>query len=189
MRFSIGHLLLVFPAFFLATFIAEWWDSQTLVTYRFTIALNEIRKIQFQLKWAHDLRDNSEITEDVVNQWLAGSLPDTHPAAHDLYESPGFDPWGSPYKCLPNVQLSNGVVQPFGVYSMGRDSESESNGNDPDDLNSWNEDCYQWYVNDITQRNRRRIGIYGAMITPVVYLGLFAAGRLFGFFRPPQIRA
>jgi len=46
------------------------------------------------------------------------------------------DPWGAPYHY---VAPSPDGRHPFGIYSRGRDRISRSGGNDPDDINTWNE--------------------------------------------------
>jgi general secretion pathway protein G len=43
------------------------------------------------------------------------------------------DGWGNTYVYVLDAGLSGG----FGVYSCGRDGTTSSNGNDPDDLNTW----------------------------------------------------
>jgi type II secretion system protein G len=43
------------------------------------------------------------------------------------------DGWGNAYVYVLDADLPGG----FGVYSCGRDGVTASNGNDPDDLNTW----------------------------------------------------
>jgi hypothetical protein len=75
----------------------------------------------------------------VVDQWLAGLLPATHPAWQLLREAPKLDPWGNPYRCTRNIVRKDGSRVAIGIYSTGRDEVSVTSGNDPDDLNSWDE--------------------------------------------------
>jgi hypothetical protein len=44
------------------------------------------------------------------------------------------DPWGHPYQYRRDPSLMAG----FGLYCLGEDGVSYSQGNDPDDVNSWN---------------------------------------------------
>lgn len=46
------------------------------------------------------------------------------------------DPWGNPYRYLTGDGLQDG----FGLYSLGPDGVSATQGNDTDDFNSWSED-------------------------------------------------
>ena len=44
------------------------------------------------------------------------------------------DPWGREYQYF--TRSSDGKLS-YGIYSFGKDGISHSNGNDPDDFNSW----------------------------------------------------
>lgn len=46
------------------------------------------------------------------------------------------DPWGNPYRYV----AGDGYPSGFGFYSSGIDGISKSQGNDPDDINSWSEE-------------------------------------------------
>ncbi|MGJ8725169.1 MAG: type II secretion system protein GspG [Roseibacillus sp.] len=50
-----------------------------------------------------------------------------------LYDEVPMDPWDNPIFYFIDDELPNG----FGVYSCGPDGISKSEGNDPDDINSW----------------------------------------------------
>jgi len=53
------------------------------------------------------------------------------------------DPWGNSYVYRYPPQKNRGHV---GVYSMGADGRSSSDGDDPDDINNWNPDKpWFWY--------------------------------------------
>ena len=191
-RYTIGHLLLIPPAFFLAVLLVQLWDWEfgPLVTYRHSRAFIGMNSVQIVIVCSDvSVGPEAAIPEDVINQWLAGQLPANNPATQALREHPGLDPWGNPYRCVRNVKLPEGGMQSIGVYSMGRDGVSETNGNDPDDLNSWDRDCSDWYIRDINRRNRISNGTYGAALTPLVYFGLIVCGRLFGLFRAPTYGA
>lgn len=47
------------------------------------------------------------------------------------------DPWGSPYGYVEGNGLGEGTGYGYGLYSMGPDGKTATQGNDPDDLNSW----------------------------------------------------
>jgi len=44
-----------------------------------------------------------------------------------------LDPWGNPYQYIA-PSTTDGE---FGLYSLGRDGISQTQGNDPDDINNW----------------------------------------------------
>ncbi len=50
--------------------------------------------------------------------------------------------------------MPDGTVTDSGVYSLSEDGVSASNGDDSDDLNSWDDQCYDFY------RHRDRIRYY-----------------------------
>jgi general secretion pathway protein G len=60
------------------------------------------------------------------------------------------DPWGRPYFYITSPSLEDG----YGLYSNGRDGVSHSNGNDPDDWNSWSEDHQMGYGQRASLMNR-----------------------------------
>jgi hypothetical protein len=47
-----------------------------------------------------------------------------------------LDPWGHEYIYVYPCDYSNCS---YGIYSLGPDGVSETGGDDPDDLNSWDE--------------------------------------------------
>ena len=53
-----------------------------------------------------------------------------------------LDPWGTPYQYIAPTSY----VSAFALFSLGRDGVSQSNGNDPDDINNWSspETQYSW---------------------------------------------
>jgi len=49
------------------------------------------------------------------------------------------DPWGNLYGYVEGNGFSSGDGYGYGLYSMGPDVKSATQGNDPDDLNSWSD--------------------------------------------------
>jgi hypothetical protein len=76
------------------------------------------------------------------------------------------------YKCVRNRTLENGTVVPMGIFSMGRDGVSRTEGNDPDDLNSWDAPPGAYYVAEITANHRKLYAIEGASFMPFTYAAL-----------------
>jgi hypothetical protein len=166
------HLFLIFPAYLLAVAWAEWLDSCRLPNYHFAAAANDVRQFHLQVQYADDIDQNNVINADVVNQWFEQSLPAGHSAWRLLVEKPCLDRWGNPYRCVQNVTTDAGSHSALGVYSTGRDGESKTNGNDPDDLNSWNEYPDKFYRAELRSADRKEFAIQGAWLTPFTYAGL-----------------
>jgi len=59
-------------------------------------------------------------------------LPSTVPWVRVMSEIPP-DPWANPYRYVLSSDLPDG----YGIYSKGKDGETATMGNDPDDFNSW----------------------------------------------------
>ena len=115
MRFTLRHLLLIFPAFFLAALIVQWWESQVFITYRYHRAIFGMERVRLEIDLAVNFRKGSDIPEDVIDQWLACQLPANHPENKYLREYPGLDPWRNPYKCVRNVSLPDGSIESIGI--------------------------------------------------------------------------
>ena len=47
-----------------------------------------------------------------------------------------LDPWENSYGYI----VGNGFEDGYGIYSLGPDGKSATQGNDPDDINSWREE-------------------------------------------------
>jgi hypothetical protein len=73
------------------------------------------------------------------------------------------DPWGHPYRY---TEVTNGAsrLRDFRIHSMGEDGQSASGGNDPDDINSWDNHHLNYY-------NRNRLWQY--LITFIVIQLMF----------------
>ncbi|MEL7500705.1 MAG: type II secretion system protein GspG [Planctomycetota bacterium] len=61
------------------------------------------------------------------------------------------DPWGHEYQL---VKRDEGVNLCWHVYSFGEDGRSKSNGNDQDDINTWNYSVSTYYAPKIKQQQR-----------------------------------
>lgn len=178
-RISIKELFLIFPAFIVSVLIAMIVNVK-LVSHWHVRALVDVDQLQMmaQMPEYNELFQSDRVDE--INQWLASSLP----LSLNLIEQEdneyqrGMDPWGRSYHCVFNVKLHDGSVQPIGFYSAGEDGYSESNGNDPNDINSWDTKRGEFYLRRGKFRERKENCILGAMLTPVVFLGMLIVGRL-----------
>ena len=75
------------------------------------------------------------------------------------------DLWGNPRRVIAEDR-ENGVF--IGIYSAGMDGESSTNGNDPDDINSWGQIGKNHYPEAKRERAARQARVAGLW-------GLFAA--------------
>jgi hypothetical protein len=181
MRFSLGKLLLIFPAFFLGTF-AAWLSDRgetARVCYRFDAAISEVRNLRLlaELIWdgAFDTPEfcgTKDLTVNLLNDWLAESLPSDHPLIR-CKDHRRLDPWGNPYRC---VSLnSNNSQLPFGFYSAGSNGISQTDGNDSDDLNSWNPTCRRCYEAGMEHNRRKIYAVVGFCLMPLTYAAILMA--------------
>lgn len=80
------------------------------------------------------------------------------------------DPWGHPYAYLRGDGLPDG----FGIYSMGPDGISSTQGNDSDDLNSWTSSAPDPHQ----EKKKWLMASAGACVLAII-IG-FVLGMLFG---------
>ena len=82
---------------------------------------------------------------------------------------PFKDPWGSPY-----IYKIPGKYNPdsFDFYSMGRDGISKTEGNDPDDISTWNKKADRVYNPIITPTRTTYLLICVSLATAVVTTGI-----------------
>lgn len=180
MRFTIRHLLLVFLAYQLAIFLGGVQDWGIRTIWRHTSAAFEIRCIMMASAY-HDKTILAQIPSDVLDKWLAGNLNEKERAKHGLEDFPVLDPWGRPYRYVRDMTLPDRAVVDFGVYSLGEDGKSTSNGNDPDDISSWvpYPDNVAYYSQKVRTEYRWERAIRGAYLTPFVYIGIVGIVWLF----------
>jgi hypothetical protein len=92
-----------------------------------------------------------------------------------------IDPWGNKYlfTALPEYQHGKDS-KILHVYSCGLDGVSNSNGNDPDDINSWSHDRQPSYYALQYQKDVRRARFLQLLILSVVVtlISLFAMSKI-----------
>ena len=91
--------------------------------------------------------------------------------AHELRK----DTWGNPYVCVES-ELEDRCRWTF--YSKGADRTSHNNGDDPDDLNSWDL-SYEYYIRFESFRERRDVYEPAALFTLPVFVVLLYFKRWF----------
>ena len=72
--------------------------------------------------------------EEGLHALVANLDPVKFPRWQKLIDRIPLDPWGHEYQYIPPAPEG---IRDYGIYSFGKDGISISNGNDPDDINSW----------------------------------------------------
>jgi hypothetical protein len=173
MRFTLFHLLLIFPAFFLSIWLAAFLEPQEGGSYTYYAAMQESQSIARTINHLSQSDPTAPWSAEEVDACLAGDLPD-HPHA-DYFAMRAKDPWSRPYRCVAGRDALGKTI--LGIYSCGKDRVSLTAGNDRDDLNSWDPWCFRWYTEQRLARKRTGRAIEAAIYTPLAYLGLLALIR------------
>ena len=173
MRFTIAQILLLFPAYCIAFACVPFLGMRPLGTPRFVRAYSDVRMAETNILSARQEHWGSKISDDDIDRWLAGTLSPQELIDLQLYENLDMiDPWGRPYVYIHRDDPENEDPAVVRVYSLGRDGVSKSQGNDPDDINNWDEDCYRYYVDEITLRYRMQYAVTAIPLTFLTYPAL-----------------
>jgi type II secretion system protein G len=97
--------------------------------------------------------------EEGLGALVANPDPARFPKWRKMLNELPRDPWGRPYQYVPHAPDGAG----HGIYSLGRDGISRSNGNDPDDLSTWR-DSSTW-IDDEWHEHRRAVRVAAATAT------------------------
>ncbi|WP_147871953.1 type II secretion system protein GspG [Stieleria maiorica] len=85
--------------------------------------------------------------------------------------APGVDPWGNEFQVALRQDADGNRT--YGVYSLGRDGESASGGNDPDDINSWSLDPVAFYIPELVQELKLSRALWAIPWLLIVYPLMF----------------
>ena len=108
------------PCWLIAFFAPSGMFQESRVTHPHDSVANEIRGIRLRVQNQHE--ENPDFAFDEYN----------------LADLPSNDSWGNPFQFVElNETGIYGCDSILHVYSMGSDGVSLSDGNDPDDINSW----------------------------------------------------
>ena len=164
MRFTIHQLMLLPVVFILNTFLVWVFAVGGLRSFRWSHETNSVTHAQEWVESAVRFSGyaNIEVTDVELNDWICHRLSVDHPAAGVLMDPPRPDAWGNPYRFQPRKSLNE---RPR-VYSAGEDGLSNTNGNDPDDIRSWDETRCRWYA----QRQFTRDMSYCMMVSALITL-------------------
>ena len=165
-RFSIANLLLLVASWPVAYFLSPQLKlQQTRTTYGSTVTSNTLSTVR---QIGHMLHKDGELTH--AN--LVNSLYLANPWSQ-------IDSWGNPLQYVRDesghLVVEDGTVLP---YSCGQDGKSESEGNDPDDINCWNVHHRPFYRRQM-QNYRQRKRIWRTVwVTPLVFVTFLLAKQM-----------
>ena len=168
-RFTTAHLLLVFPAWVVSYLLAPYATMYGhRISWRHVSAANDIRSIRLFAE--NQVSDEPRRTFKTI---------DFAPFWSDIGKN--GDPWGNAYQIIeleyPKDEFSSNVH----AYSFGEDGYSKTNGNDIDDINSWDYDYRKYYGAKIAQDNRRKFAQRTIWLTPLTYIAMLL---LYKFAKP-----
>jgi len=139
--------LRTFVAFLLSLVTVMLWPRPN-VTYKFVSAAHRVKDIA---DGPFDLVAPAVLAAIPRGETELGGLPDEvlDQLLPVIDRERVVDPWGHPYMFVAEDRETGLWI---GAYSKGRDGVSRSNGNDPDDLNSWSQNGSDYYLREINRR-------------------------------------
>ena len=167
MRFSLRRLMLLFPAWVIAYFLAPHTTIQEVrYSWRHDAAATAIRFIRIHAE--NETYDEPGLPLEQID------------FKHFWQEMGGNrDPWDNPYQIVEHEKPNNEYPHNIHAFSFGEDGISRSFGNDADDINSWNY-CRTKYYGPQIQAYFRRQALWRTLwLTPLVFLAMLFVGRLF----------
>jgi hypothetical protein len=143
MRFTVRQLMLLPAVFLLNTWLVGFFAFPAIRTYPWQQETNSVRHAQQLIEDSvrYCKHANITVTDDTINDWIHNRLSSVDPAARILMHPPRPDAWGNPYR----IQSRKTFDEKARVYSTGEDGASKTDGNDPDDVRSWDEERWRWY--------------------------------------------
>ncbi len=162
------NLLLIFPAWVIAYFVAPYATIENVrITYYHDVVANDVRQIRLWALNQSAVDPNLNYSDfEIAELWNAmdGNL----------------DTWGNAYRLIElNETGPFDSRSSFHVYSLGADGESMSNGNDADDINSWNYDRNRHYARIIAADDIRQYLWRTVWLTPIIYVAIWFVVRAF----------
>jgi hypothetical protein len=140
---------------------------QPLISYHYMRAFSDARSLRLLVANPDSPLGRASIAE--VNAWFSRSLSRDHPLHEWGADYHSVDPWGNPYVCLRQPEHDEDGLLPRQVYSNGRDGLSNSGGNDPDDLNSWDDGSPDFYRNENGNKARQTWVLKSLLVLPLVF--------------------
>jgi hypothetical protein len=184
--FTTSNLLLLALTIVLSFFLMVLLIPPPKAAYQHSIAYGHVNSLKKQLA-VIDLEFDKTIEPDqrvsAFNEWLTGRTPAHKELAKKLGNSPEPDPWENPYRF---VRLEKEPSELIGVFSLGRDAKTTSNGNDTDDLNSWDENSGAIYAQEVFAAAMTQIFWPTTIMTPLLFVVLRRSFRHLGLMKNPD---
>ena len=174
MRFSIVHLLLFFLAFAIAYSLASNFTPQPPdQEYDHDLAERQIQTIRF-LAVNQVERDNPFISD------LKPKFTDVDQRRLWIEAGNTTDPWGNSFQIVDLNREGNFKEEfSFHVFSCGVDGKSNSEGNDEDDINTWDYNRDQYYAKLVAPieaelLKQHRLGVIFRILifTPIIFVAI-----------------
>jgi len=173
MRYSIFQLGLIPISVFIVLLLQDTiFVSTTRISYRDIADLNNLRsyRIFFENRY------------EIENVQLPATLKEIIQSVDP--ELPRIDSWGNPFQFrLKDGKGSFGCKNPVHVFSYGEDGRSNSNGNDPDDINSWATKPIMFYTQQRVLQDRNHRLLVVAIWTPILFFILLFVQNIFQKYR------
>lgn len=171
-RQFITYSLLAVVALTVSLLLACFLEFGNLINPKF---IREGGKLRNAAQEAFQRSTDPEILEQIpIGDNLVVDLPED--LLREMWFTPlmlegATDSWGNPYRI---VSATRDGARWFGLYSVGIDGNSATSGNDPDDINSWSKNGFDYYRKVIARKRRIRTIKYSAsiflLVAPVCFL-------------------
>jgi len=157
--------MLLAASWAIAYALSPWLTTQQIrVTYRHSSTRRVIKDINYVAMY---LKDANKLTHsNLVNS----------PELANTWSQ--VDSWGRPIQYVMD-ESGNLIMDDWTLlaYSLGEDGKSESNGNDADDINTWDEHHIDYYWTPIRNQHMRKLLWRAVWATPLIF-GLLLLGDL-----------
>ena len=163
MQFSIKHLLVFILVWAITLALVPYkpW-VQMRVTYYHSVATNDVREI---LLAAMSSNEEFPITIDMLRE--SASWPEI---------SQSTDAWGHPLQIIESDRDSKyGYNCGIHAFSFGADGLSTTLGNDPDDINTWDDHHYAYYHGKIRHDEMMARLWQSLWLGPLLYCAILAS--------------
>jgi len=173
LAWHVAQLFIAFAVSFIGVFV--WFALPTCTAgYRHHMVRSQVHRIESILHSDYGIISGTEFTVDEINDWLAGLSPNADKIAAEWGMCDEHDSWHRPLRCKQVGGTCDNSRPMLGVYSLGEDGLSNSEGDDPDDINTWNRNSNRYYEHRIfTQQMLLILGSTAFFGLPIY---LFLAG-------------
>ena len=151
--------MLLAASWAIAYALSPWLTTQQIrVTYHHSATANRLREVKLLAIWLND----------------ANKL--THANLVNSPELTSLDSWGRPIQYVMD-ESGKLIMEDWTLlaYSLGEDGKSESNGNDADDINTWDEHHRDHYWTPIRNQHLRKLLWRTVWATPIIFCLLLLA--------------